>query len=114
MRTNPLSDTASPEERQREVLRQASVALRGRVVTLWEASSRAEVVPVLTSMSQPPYHDTVLDLDQTLQRWGAPVSPGSRWVGCRLDDAGTGAWHRCARGRPSPLQGASNGAAGSA
>src|SRR5216117_3640918 len=32
--------------------------------------------------------DTRLDLDSTLHHWGAPIIQGSRWVGCRLDDAG--------------------------
>src|SRR6266536_424917 len=74
-------------EHRREVLREASVALQGRVVTLWEVSSRAEVIPVMTSAttSQSP---TRLDLDSTLHRWGASIIQGSRWVGCQLDDAG--------------------------
>lgn len=71
-----------------EVLRQASVALRGRTVTLWEVSDRAEVSPVLTSAASATARDTVLDLDRTLHHWGAPIIEGSRWVGCRLDDGG--------------------------
>jgi signal transduction histidine kinase len=78
------------QERSREVLREASVALEGRVVTLWEVSSRADVVPVLTSTTHPPYHDTALDLDGTLRRWGTPIIQGSRWIGCRMDP--TGRW----------------------
>ena len=77
-------------EHRREVLREASVALQGRVVTLWEVSSRAEVVPVLTTAATPHSRDTRLDLDTTLHHWGAPIIQGSRWVGCRLNDAG--AW----------------------
>jgi len=76
-------------EHRREVLREASVALQGRPVTLWEVSSRAEVVPVLTSAGSAQAADTRLDLDSTLHRWGAPIIQGSRWVGCRLNDAGT-------------------------
>ncbi len=75
-------------ERRREVLRQASVALQGRVVTLWEVSSRAEVIPVLTSAPTPQSRDTRLDLDSTLHRWSAPIIQGSGWVGCRLDEGG--------------------------
>jgi signal transduction histidine kinase len=71
-----------------EVLRQASVALRGRTVTLWEVSPRAEVSPVLTSAAGASAQDTALDLDRTLHHWGAPIIQGSRWVGCRLNDAG--------------------------
>jgi hypothetical protein len=72
-------------ERRTEILRQASVALQGRVVTLWEVSARAEVRPVLTSMLTPNVQDTALDLDHTLHHWGAPIIEGSRWVGCRLN-----------------------------
>src|SRR5213595_2436507 len=75
------------QEHRREVLREASVALQGRVVTLWEVSSRAEVIPVLTSAT-PSQSPVRLDLDSTLHRWGAPIIQGSRWVGCLLDDAG--------------------------
>src|SRR3989442_15142179 len=75
-------------EHRREVLREASVALQGRVVTLWEVSSRAEVIPVMTSAGSLRSPDTCLDLDTTLHHWGAPIIQGSRWVGCRLGEAG--------------------------
>jgi signal transduction histidine kinase len=68
-----------------EVLREASVALQGRAVTLWEVSARAEVVPVMTSPAPTLDQDTRLDLDSTLHRWGAPIIEGSRWIGCQLD-----------------------------
>ena len=86
-------------ERRREILRQASVALQGRVVALWEVSARAEVVPILASVSSLPLGAASFDLSGTLQRWSAPIIQGSRWVGCRLDDAG----HWCVapvRGQP--------------
>ena len=86
-------------ERRREILRQASVALQGRVVALWEVSARAEVVPILASVSSLPLSAASFDLSGTLQRWSAPIIQGSRWVGCRLDDAG----HWCVapvRGQP--------------
>src|SRR5881409_1876459 len=76
------------QEHRREVLRAASVALQGRAVTLWEVSSRAEVTAVMTSATSSQSGDTRLDLDSTLHHWGAPIIQGSRWVGCRLDDAG--------------------------
>lgn len=76
------------QARQREVLRQASVALQGRVVTLWSVSPRAEVVSTLTSHTTPAASVTTLDVDATLRRWGAYIIEGSQWVGCRLDDAG--------------------------
>jgi signal transduction histidine kinase len=75
-------------QHRREVLREASVALQGRVVTLWEVSPRAEVIAVMSSAPTPQERDTRLDLDSTLHRWGAPIIQGSRWVGCRLEDAG--------------------------
>src|SRR5947199_9087889 len=86
METRTVPDP-SPE-RRREVLRQASVALQGRVVTLWEVSSRAEVIPVQTSATTPEYRDTRRDLDSTLHRCSAPITQGSRWGGCRLDEGG--------------------------
>src|SRR5438093_1590037 len=76
------------QEHRREVLREASVALQGRVVTLWEVSARAEVIPIMTSAAPSRSSDVRLDLDSTLHRWGAPIIQGSRWVGCLLDDAG--------------------------
>src|SRR5205809_2976573 len=78
------------QEHRREVLREASIALQGRAVTLWEVSPRAEVIPVMTTAPTSQSGDTRLDLDSTLHRWGSPIIQGSRWVGCRLDDAG--AW----------------------
>ena len=77
---------SAPAQHQREVLRQAGVALQGRVVTLWEVSSATDVAPLVSSVPEPPYHDTKLDLEATLRRWGAPIIAGSRWVGCRLDE----------------------------
>ena len=80
-----LTAVDSVQARRSEVLRQASVALQGRPVTLWEVSPRAEVAPVLTSGTQATPEDTALDVDRTLHHWGAPIIEGSRWVGCRLD-----------------------------
>src|SRR5439155_7753778 len=73
---------------RREVLREASVALQGRVVTLWEVSSRAEVIPIMTSAPPSQSPDVRRDLDSTLHHWGAPIIQGSGWVGCLLEDAG--------------------------
>lgn len=74
-----------PVEQQREVLRQAGVALQGRVVTLWEVASMAAVAPLASSVPNPSSQATTLDLDATLRQWGAPIIAGSRWVGCSLD-----------------------------
>ena len=86
-----MGDHTGPDpvqQRRSEVLRQTSVALQGRAVTLWEVSSRAEVSAILTSAAHPTPQETVLDLDRTLHHWGASIIQGSRWVGCRLDGAG--------------------------
>lgn len=82
------SDVAVPMAHEREVLRQAGIALQGRVVTLWEISPTASAVPLLSSIPLPPPETTRLDLDTTLRRWGAPIVQRSRWVGFRLADAG--------------------------
>jgi len=86
-----ITVSGSPDqahERRREVLRQASVALQGRVVILWEVSSRAEVIPVLASATTLQDRDTRLDVDGTLHHWSVPIIQGSRWVGCRLAEGG--------------------------
>lgn len=75
------------EQHQREVLRQAGIALQGRVVTLWEVSTTAGVTPLVSGVPNPPPHATTLDLEATLWQWGAPIIEGSRWVGCRLDES---------------------------
>jgi signal transduction histidine kinase len=90
LRSAPLSLEArtvpdSVQARRSEVLRQASVALQGRTVTLWQVSSHAEVAAVLTSAPRAAPEETLLDLDRTLHHWGAPIIEGSSWVGCRVD-----------------------------
>ena len=82
--------SSAPAEHRREVLRQASVALRGYVVHLWEISPSAEAAVLASSIPDPPAGATKLNLGATLQRWGAPIITGSRWVGCQLD--GDGRW----------------------
>ena len=71
---------------RREILRQASVALGGRPVTVWEVSARAELEPQSSSDPAPAHHTTNLDVDSTLRRWNIPIVQGSRWVGCRTQD----------------------------
>jgi signal transduction histidine kinase len=71
---------------RREILRQASVALGGRPVTVWQVSGRAELEPQGSSEASPPHHATKLDVDATLRRWNIPIVEGSRWVGCRPGD----------------------------
>src|SRR5439155_2845892 len=83
------------DEGRREILRQASVALGGRSVTVWEVSARAELEPQASSSARaelepqassepaPTHHATNLDVDATLRRWNIAIVQGSRWVGCR-------------------------------
>ncbi len=73
---------------EREVLRQAGIALHGRVVTLWEISPDAEATCLLSSSPDAPRHEIELDLDHTLRQWGAPLIQHSRWVGCRIANGG--------------------------
>ena len=70
-------------EGRREILRQASVALGGRPVTVWEVSARAELEPQASSDPSPTHHTTKLDVDATLRRWNIAIVQGSRWVGCQ-------------------------------
>jgi hypothetical protein len=77
---------ALPVSREREILRQTSVALGGRVVTLWEESRERAHRPLLASVQDPPYHATVLDVESTLLRWKTPLAAGGRWLGCRLNE----------------------------
>jgi signal transduction histidine kinase len=69
-------------EGRREILRQASLALGGIPVAVWEVSARAVLEPQASSDSAPGHHVTMLDLDRTLRRWKIPIVQGSRWVGC--------------------------------
>ncbi|HXQ28093.1 MAG TPA: HAMP domain-containing sensor histidine kinase [Gemmatimonadales bacterium] len=79
---------AAADARTSEVLRQTSVALQASAVTVWEVSPQAELLPVATSHASPAHHDTKLDLDATLNRWGQTILQGSRWIGCRLPGGG--------------------------
>ena len=73
-------------EGRREILRQASVALGGHAVTVWQVSARAELEPQGSSEPAPAHHSTKLDVDATLRRWSIPIVEGSRWVGCRAGE----------------------------
>jgi signal transduction histidine kinase len=67
---------------RQEVLRQASVALGGRPVTLWEVSSRAELQPRLSGGAPIPSSTGAQEVRTALRRWNIPILQGSRWVGC--------------------------------
>lgn len=70
-----------------EILRQASVALGGRPVTLWEVSSRAELEPRLSNAPRSTTHGPA-EVRSALRSWNIPILQGSRWVSCAGDDAG--------------------------
>jgi signal transduction histidine kinase len=82
------AEVGVPLAHEREVLRQAGIALDGRIVTLWEISPAAAAVPVLSGIPDPLASDVDLDLETTLRRWGAPIVQKTRWVGCRLLEGG--------------------------
>jgi len=84
------AEVVVPLAHEREVLRQAGIALAGRIVTLWEISPTTTAVPVLSGVPNPQPSDVDLDLESTLRRWGAPIVQKTRWVGCRLLDGGGG------------------------
>src|SRR5437868_4902358 len=73
-------------EGRREILRQASIALGGRPVTVWEVSAGAELEPRESSAPAPAHHDSKLDVDSTLRRWGIQIVQGSRFVGSRASE----------------------------
>lgn len=67
---------------RQEVLRQASVALGGRPVTLWEVSARAELQPCLSYGAPVTQAAGANEVRTALRRWNVPILQGSRWVGC--------------------------------
>ncbi len=75
-------------EQHHEVLRQARVALRNRAVTLWEITPTGGLAPLVSTAANLPGDAARRELDAALHQWGAQLIAGSRWVGCRLEDAG--------------------------
>jgi signal transduction histidine kinase len=71
-----------------EILRQASVALEGRSVTLWEVADGPTLVPRATSDQSPRHQLINIDVDATLKAWGIPIRSGSRYIGCRMKHEG--------------------------
>jgi signal transduction histidine kinase len=69
-----------------EVLRQASVALGGKPVQVWEAAGTDHMVLQGTSPNDQPDPSAERQLAGVLQRWGVPVRHGTRWVSCLIDD----------------------------
>ena len=76
-------------ERHQAVLRQASAALRGRLVTLWRMASGCAVAEA-ASESDRQLDMIDIDVAGTLQTWGRAVSEGSLWIVCCL---APGRWH---------------------
>jgi len=72
----------------REILREASVALEGRVVTLWRIEGQRQAVPLVSNDDGSADPSTAVDVLDTLLGWGVPIGEGSRWVGCRVEGAG--------------------------
>lgn len=77
-------------ESRHEILREASAALGGRAVALWEVSARAGLVLAASSDPDPAVQPAGPEFDAALRRWSIPILSGSRWVGCRL--APDGPW----------------------
>ncbi len=71
------------EQPYREILRQASAALGGRTVTLWEATDTDRLEPrASTGKPNQQEADVLIDL---LHGWRWPITRGSRWVCCNGD-----------------------------
>jgi signal transduction histidine kinase len=72
-----------PTAATQEILRQASVALGGRPVTLWEAVSPNRFEPRASTEPDGPPQAPGVDLYSTIERWRVPITPGSAWLGGR-------------------------------
>jgi signal transduction histidine kinase len=66
-----------------EILRQASVALGGRPVTLWEALAADRLEPRASSHPDDAPPSPGMDLYSTIDRWHIPVTAGTKWLGSR-------------------------------
>ncbi len=71
-------------ERRQAVLRQASAALRGELVTLWRVA-RGLAVAEVASRPNPPRDVIEFDVAAALRTWGRALGDGSLWVVCRFD-----------------------------
>jgi signal transduction histidine kinase len=83
-----LGASASLTNATREILRQASVALGGRTVTVWEATAPDRFEPWASSDPDGAAREPGVDFYSTIERWQIPIAPGSRWVGSRAWAAG--------------------------
>src|SRR2546430_15727437 len=71
-------------ERRRAILRQASAALRGRLVTLWRVRRWGAAVAEVASAPAPPPEAVEFDAAGVPPRWGRLLCEESLWLGCRL------------------------------
>lgn len=69
-----------------EILRQASVALGGRPVQVWEAAGTDRMVLQAASVAAVARAGADGELSAALQRWQIPIRHGTRWVSCHVDD----------------------------
>lgn len=67
-----------------EILRQASVALGGRDVWLWEVTGVDQLVPRASSDPGAASRSPDVDVYSTIDRWNIPIIQGSRWIGSRV------------------------------
>jgi hypothetical protein len=66
-----------------EILRQASIALGGQRVWLWEFTAPERLEPRASSDPDAGARTPDVDVYSTIERWNIPVVLGSRWVGSR-------------------------------
>ena len=67
-----------------EILRQASIILRGRPVTLWEVADADRFEARLSAAAAAPPSSTTMA--ERLGRWHVPAPRGSRWISCVADE----------------------------
>jgi two-component system, cell cycle sensor histidine kinase and response regulator CckA len=66
-----------------EILRQASIVLRGRPVTLWEVADADRFEARLSAAAAAP--PPAATMAERLGRWHVPTPRGSRWISCVAD-----------------------------
>lgn len=69
---------------RQEILRQASVALGNRPVTLWEMTAASRLEPRAATDPAALQRPADIDVYSTLERWRVAPSAGSRWIGTRV------------------------------
>jgi hypothetical protein len=74
-------------ERRRAILRQASAALGGRLVTLWRTASEGRAAMEVVSGPAAPREVREADVVAALQAWGLTAGEATSWLVCRLDGA---------------------------